>query len=471
MVRMSRSGSKNLVVILCDQLQRQTLGAYGGRIPTPWLDRLAQRSAVFQEFYCATPLCVPTRPSMLTGRWPHAHGATAFGAGYETLNAGEQLLTDVLMDRGYHVGYEGIWHVNRNPEEDRSREYAHFAPRGFPYKDHLRMLIAQGGKDGDQRAPVSTPTDSGAMHDWAVSTPVPARWREPVDAHPDRMIARNVSEFIRSAPNDRPFAAWCSLGGPHPPILVPEPYYSMFSPDEMVAPPSFGENMDGLPEPVRDAAGAQCVRGWSWERWALATATYWGFVAFLDSCVGTVLNALEACGRADDTTVVFTCDHGEMLGAHNLYQKGVLYAESIQLPLLISSPGIEPGNRCGFGSHVDLPSTVLDLLDLPPMARVQGRSLMPDLADPHVRTAGEAFVEFNGYNRGGIHTRGVVTDSCKYIYHHHDADQLFDRNADPHEMRNLAQDPNHRSARDHLRTRLAGWMRETGDFLRPVWPE
>ena len=182
------------------------------------------RSAVFQEFYCATPLCVPTRPSMMTGRWPHAHGATTFGPGYETLNAGEQLLIDVLMDCGYHVGYEGIWHVNRPTEDDRSAEFAHFAPRGFPYKDHLRMLIAQGGKDGDQRGPVSTPTDRGAMHDWAISTPVPARWQEPVDTHPDMTIARNVSEFIRSAPNDRPFAAWCSLGGPHPPILVPEPY-------------------------------------------------------------------------------------------------------------------------------------------------------------------------------------------------------------------------------------------------------
>jgi arylsulfatase A-like enzyme len=467
---MSGSGSKNLVVILCDQLQRQTLGTYGGRLPTPRLDRLAERSAVFQEFYCATPLCVPTRPSMMTGRWPHAHGATTFGPGYETINAGEQLLTDVLMDYGYHVGYEGIWHVNRQPEDDRCGEYARFAPRGFPYQDHLRMLIAQGGKDGDQRAPVSTPTDSGAMHDWGISTPVPARWMEPADAHPDMAIARNVSEFIRSAPADRPFAAWCSLGGPHPPILVPEPYYSMFSPEEMVPPTSFGENMDALPGPVRNAAGAQCVRDWPWERWALATATYWGFVAFLDVCVATVLDGLEASGRAENTVVIFTCDHGEMLGAHNLYQKGVLYAESIQLPFMVSAPGIDPGNRGGFGSHVDLPPTILDLLDLPPMCRVQGRSLMPDLTDARVHSGNAAFVEFNGYVRGGVHTRGVVTGAYKYIYHHRDVDQLFDRKADPHEMRNLAQDPNYRAARDDLRTQLAGWMHETGDFLSPVWP-
>ena len=467
---MSGRGSKNLVVILCDQLQRQSLGTYGGRVPTPRLDRLAERSAVFQEFYCATPLCVPTRPSMMTGRWPHAHGATTFGPGYETINAGEQLLTDVLMDYGYHVGYEGIWHVNRQPEDDRCGEYAHFVPRGFPYKDHLRMLIAQGGKDGDQRAPVTTPTDSGAMYDWGISTPVPARWLETADAHPDMTIARNLSEFIRSAPSDRPFAAWCSLGGPHPPILVPEPYYSMFSPDEMLPPPSFGENMDGLPGPVRNAAGAQCVRGWTWEPWALATATYWGFVAFLDACVGTVLDALETSGRAEDTVVIFSWDHGEMLGAHNLYQKGVLYAESIQLPFMVSAPGIAPGNRGGFGSHVDMPPTILDLLDLPPMCRVQGRSLMPDLTDTRVQTGNAAFVEFNGYTRGGIHTRGVVTDAYKYIYHHRDADQLFDRNADSHEMRNLAQDPSYGEMRDDLRAQLAGWMNETGDFLRPVWP-
>ena len=178
-----------------------------------------------------------------------------------------------------------------------------------------------------------------------------------------------------------------------------------------------------------------------------------------------MLDGLEASGRAENTVVIFTCDHGEMLGAHNLYQKGVLYAESIQLPFMVSAPGIDPGNRGGFGSHVDLPPTILDLLDLPPMCRVQGKSLMPDLTDARVHSGNAAFVEFNGYVRGGVHTRGVVTDDYKYIYHHRDVDQLFDRKADPHEMRDLAQDPNYRAARDDLRTQLAGWMHETGDFL------
>lgn len=466
---MADAQAKNVLVILCDQLQRRVLGAYGGQVPTPNLDRLAARGVVFDEFYCATPLCVPTRPSMMTGKWPHAHGATSFGLGYDTIHPGQALLIDRLLDAGYHVGYEGIWHINRPEADVRAREYAHFAPTGFPYKEHLQMLVAQGGKDGDQRAPVRTPTDRGA-HDWGISVPVPARWTGPLDAHPDMAVARHMAEFVRKAPDGRPFAAWCSLGGPHPPILVPEPYYGMFSPGEIEPPPSYGEEMSGLPGPVREAPGAQSVRGWPWEKWALATATYRGFVAFLDGCVGAVLEGLEDSGRAGETAVVFTCDHGEMMGAHNLYQKGVLYDESIHLPCIVAAPGIEPGRRPGFGSQVDLPDTVLGLLGQPPMEGSQGGSLLPVLQSPEAAGQDAAFVEFNGYIEGGIHTRGVVTAGWKYVYHHGDIDQLFDRKADPNEMHNLAQEVAYGGVREEMRARLAAWMAETDDFLTPEWP-
>ncbi len=225
--------AKNVVIILCDQLQRQILGPYGGDVPTPNLDRLAARSVVFEEFYCATPLCAPTRPSMMTGLWPHAHGATCFGKGYEKIHPGQTLLIDHLMDQGYHVGYEGIWHVNRPEQEDRTGEYAYFNRRGFPYKQHMECLVAQGGKEGEQKGAVRTPTDSGRIHDWGFSIPVPARWTDAPEYHPDLEMARNVAGFIQQAPADRPFAAWCSLGGPHPPIVVPEPYYSMFKPEDV----------------------------------------------------------------------------------------------------------------------------------------------------------------------------------------------------------------------------------------------
>lgn len=460
---------RNLLVLLCDQLQQNILGPYGGRVPTPNWDRLASSGVVFDHFYCADPLCVPARASLMTGRWPHAHGAISFGKGYEALRPGEELLIDRLFDSGYQVGYEGVWHINRPEGEERLGDYARFNPANFPYGEHLRMLVAQGGKEGEQRRVVRTPSDTG-VEEWTFSVPVPARWTDPLDAHPDMVLARSAADFILSAPADRPFAAWCSLGGPHPPLLIPEPYYSAFSPDEMEPPVSFGEDSEGLPRSVWDGPGTQSVRDWPWERWAVATAAYWGFVAFTDACLGAVLDALEASGRANETVMVATCDHGEMLGAHNIYQKGVLYDEAVRLPFVLASPDVLPGKRSQLASQVDLAPTLLDLLGLPPLERAQGQSLLPALKDPSASGQDAVFMEFNGNIKGGVYTRGVVSRQYKYIYHHGDIDQLFDQHADPAEMHNLARDPKYAGERQSLRDRLTQWMVETGDFLKPIWP-
>ena len=461
---------RNAVVIICDQLQRQVLGTYGGHVPTPNLNSLAARSTVFDEFYCATPLCVPTRPSMMTGNWPHTHGSTCFGQGYDTVRGDQVLLIDYLMDRGYHVGHEGVWHINRNPEDDRTAEYAHHKACPFPYRQHVEMLVAQGGRDGDQRGACQTPTDSGEPYDWALSLPVPAVWTRPADEHPDAVIASNIASFIREAPDDAPVAAWCSLGGPHPPILVPEPYHGMFKPGDVIPPASYHEDPSTLPGPVRDAPGAQGVRDWSWDQWARGIAAYWGFVAFLDHCIGQVLRAIQDSGRADETVVIATADHGEMLSAHRMYQKGVLYDESCHIPFMIAVPGLPPGRTGDFGSHVDIPSTITELLGVPPLSGTQGHSLLPGIESGGPAGRDAAFVEFNGYLDGGVHTRGVVTREWKYIYHHGDRDQLFDRERDPHEMNDLSRDPAAQEVRARLRERLAAWMADTGDFLSPAWP-
>jgi arylsulfatase A-like enzyme len=184
-----------------------------------------------------------------------------------------------------------------------------------------------------------------------------------------------------------------------------------------------------------------------------------------------VLSAVEDSGRADDTVVIATADHGEMLSAHRMYQKGVLYDESCHIPFMVSTPGVAPGRRATFGSHVDMPSTVTDLLALPSLPDTQGRSLAPVLASEQGGGADEAFVEFNGYMDGGIHTRGIVTKDWKYVYHHGDRDQLFSRVSDPHEMTDLSGNPKHVAARNQMRQRLAAWMRQTGDFVEPVWPD
>lgn len=467
---MSDEERLNLVVLLCDQQQRDVLGPYGGAVPTPTWDRLAETGVVFDRFYCATPLCVPTRPSMMTGKWPHAHGAISFGKGYDTITPGQDLLIDRLHDAGYHVGYEGIWHINRTPEDSRSDAYAHFLASGFPYKEHKEMLAAQGGRPGEERAAVRTRTDGGHV-DWSFSVPVPAVWTRPLDEHPDMVRARHIAEFILQAPADKPVAAWCSLGGPHPPLLVPEPYMSLFDPADMTPPPGFGEDMEGMPLAVTQSPGAQSVRDWTWDRWAVAIAAYWGYTAFVDACFDVVVDALERSGRNENTILIATGDHGEMLGGHNLYQKGVAYDRATRLAFVIRAPGLEPGRRGQLANHVDFAPTILDLLGEAPLAEAQGTSLAPILRDASLPGPEHTFVEFNGYLSGGAHARIAVSQRYKYAYHHDDKDQLFDLAEDRDEVHNLAPDPRCAQVLERMRTALAAWMGETGDFVTPSWSD
>ncbi len=468
---MADSRAPNLLVLLCDQQQRNVLGPYGGPAPTPTWDRMAENGVVFDRYYCATPMCVPTRPSMMNARWPHQHGSICNSTkAYATLHEGEELLIDRLQDAGYHVGYEGIWHINRPEQDDRTGEYAHFVSSGFPYELQGEMLVEQGRRPDDQRAPVFTPTDHGDEKA-QISVPVPATWTRPIEQHPDMMRARHIADFILAAPEDKALAAWCSLGGPHPPLLVPEPYMSIFDPAELEPPPGFGADMSELPRSVRESPGALGVEGWGWDRWSVAIAAYLGYTAFVDHCMGVVLDALEQSGRLDDAVVIASTDHGEMLGALNIYQKFVMYDRSARVPFIIRAPGIEPGRRAHLTSQTDFAPTVLELLGMEPLERAEGESLAPILRDPSTPSRECTFYEYNGWKDGGFKMRAVVSERCKYVYSHEDRDQLFDLERDPDELTNLVDDPAHAGLVHEMRTALSAWMCDTGDFLTPTWAD
>lgn len=461
----------NVIVLLCDQLQRHALSLYGGPVSTPTFERLAERGVVFERFYCATPLCIPTRPSMMNGRWPHAHGAISFGKGHQTIERGSELLIDRLHDAGYLVGYDGIWHIDRPAEDDRRGEYAHFQEGRFPYAEAGEALEAQGLSADAQRAPVSAYTDDGEQPS-QISVPVPATWTGPADEHPDMQRAQRIAQFILEAPEDRPVAAWCSLAGPHPPLLVPEPWMSIFDPQHIQPPPGFDLERSTLPWNVRTAPGALGTDGWEWERWARAIAAYYGYVAFVDHCHGVVLDALEASGRLDNSIIVASTDHGEMLGALGIYQKMVLYERAINIPFIMCAPGIEPGRNAHLTSQTDLAPTIVQLLGMPPMEHAQGHSMVPILYDRHADWREHTFAEYNGWVAPGQRMRAVIGERYKYVYHHEvDPDQLFDLERDPDELNNLIDMPRYLELVDELRSRLVGWMMDTHDVIQPSWPD
>jgi arylsulfatase A-like enzyme len=325
------------------------------------------------------------------------------------------------------------------------------------------------GLDADaQRAEVHNPTDE-EVEPATISVPVPATWTRPLHEHPDMQRALRIADFILDAPADEPIAVWSSLGAPHPPLLVPEPFMSMFDPAEMEPPPGFGRDLSETPRDVREAPGALGTAGWDWERWAPAVAAYYGYVAFADHCHGIVVGALEETDRLDDTIVVASADHGEMLGAHGIYQKMVMFERLINIPMVMRVPGLDPGRREHLTSQTDLAPTILDLLAMPPLERAQGRSMAPILRDPQAEWRESTFAEYNGWMSGGFKMRAVMEDRYKYVYHHEDDDELYDLRRDPDELNNLIAQPRSLELIDEMRSRLVGWMRDTDDFLQPQW--
>jgi len=451
----------NLLLLLSDQLQRDRLSPWSGPVPMPALERLAATSLVFDRAYAACPLCVPTRPSIQTGLYPHGHGARSFGEGYQQVRPGTELLVDELAAHGYLVGYDGLWHVHRHAD-DQQRDAATFAwlrTDSFPYQDHSVRFAAQGGEPGRERARVTTPTDAGPKT-WGFSVPRPAIWDDPIEAHPERRLARRCAESLLDVPDDQPFAITCSFAAPHPPLLPPREFWE--TTPETASPANAAPLGDDAPEAVRDAPGAQSVRDWTAAEWSQARRGYDAYTRFLDSNLGLVLDALDQSGRADETVVVFVADHGECLGSHGLYQKGVPYEEAAGVPLLLRAPDLSP-SRCDQPvSQVDLAPTLRALLGLPARPS-HGMDLLSGFERDSVGVA------FDGYIQGGWHWRAIVSAQEKYARFDDGSEQLFDLCTDRLELDNLAGRPEAIDRLTAARLALAAWQAETDDDL--VFPE
>lgn len=298
-------------------------------------------------------------------------------------------------------------------------------------------------------------------------------------------MSSRALEQLETRPKDRPFFHVCSLHGPHPIFVIPEPYHSLYDPAQAAEPANFADPMDGKPAFQTGSIwhGAAREHGTTWKPWRRSASVYWGYVTLLDELIGRVLLRLESLGLADNTIVLMTADHGEMMGSHGLFQKSSMYEESLRVPLLIRAPGRIPGGR-----RIDAPVSLVDLaptlLSLTGLSEPGGALLAPQSRDlsswltgesdvPAANrgasddpAAGAVFSEYKPYQGEGMtDIRCIAGPRYKYAWNRDDRDELYDTWADPAELHNRLDDPSLASVRDRLRQRLLGWMRETGDPL------
>lgn len=261
----------------------------------------------------------------------------------------------------------------------------------------------------------------------------------------------------------QPFALFLYLWAPHPPLIVPEPYASMFDPARIDLPANVGRRSEGEPPGRRRGIAAQMAEGVSLEQWRKVWAAHLGLVRMADDVLGRVLETLGALGERENTIVAFTSDHGDHLGQHNLYQKMEMHEQALRVPLVMAGPGIRP-LRCGTPvSHLDLMPTVLELLGLEHPTGLDGISLAPALAGDAAVPDRPIFAQYSGNPTLGDIRRCVIRGNQKYIYDPRDKAELFDLAEDPEEMRNLADLPEHQALLGELHELCARWGREHGD--------
>jgi arylsulfatase A-like enzyme len=389
--------------------------------------------------------------------------------------------SEELVAAGYDLTYTGKWHAGR----DQTPADFGFSYLGGSDKHHDDIDEAFREYREERGVPVGEADLEEEIYtgeeprDGSEGTFVAAKTSVDVEGTRAYFLAERTIDAIEShADGDRdgPFFHRTDFYGPHHPYVVPEPYASMYDPDEIEPPESYAETYDGKPQVHENYLAYRGVTGFDWDLWAEALAKYWGFITLIDHQLEQILETLENRGLADDTVVVHASDHGDFAGSHRQFNKGpLMYDDTYRIPLQVRWPGVaDGGSRCEVPVHLhDLAATFLEIADVPVPDDFDSRSLVPllenrgDLPEGH-DWRDSTFAQYHGDEFGLYSQRMVRTDRYKYVYNGPDIDELYDLEADPDELQNLIDHPEYADARREMRERLIEWMDETADPNR-MW--
>ncbi|MDT0683557.1 alkaline phosphatase family protein [Roseicyclus sp. F158] len=489
--------AKNILFIMCDQLRFDYLGCTGHpHIRTPNIDALAARGTRFDRAYVQSPICGPSRMSFYTGRYVRSHGSTWNNF---PLRVGEMTLGDHLEPLGVRTALcgkshmaadiEGLHRLGLDPESGIG---ARIAECGFEvwdrleglhpdggkrpshYEDHLRGLGFGGPNPWEEWANSAESEDGEILSGWLMQhADKPARLAEPESETP--YATTRAMEFIEDA-GDQPWCLHLSYIKPHWPYIVPEPYHGMYGP-EHVLPPNRSEAERSDPHPVLDAYFQhRFSRAFSRDEVReRVIPAYMGLITQIDDQIGRLMAWLDETGRANDTLIVFTSDHGDYLGDHWLGEKELFHDCSVRIPLIVVDPSSAADTTRGavldhLVEAIDLAPTFVDWAGGEPRPHVlEGRSLLPLLRSEDVSWRGVVISEYDYSVRRARRILNQPIDDCrlvmifdgrwKFIHAEGFRPMLFDLESDPQECRDLGADPRFASERERLYEIMNLWAR------------
>jgi len=476
-MRSGRVAKPNLLFLWTDEQRADTMAAYGNRtIHTPHLNRLAAESVVFEKAYVTQPVCTPSRSSVMTGLWPHQNGCTKNNIPLPEETA---CFPELVNDPDYRTAYMGKWHLGDEifaqhgfeewaAIEDGYARYYRAGRERNRRSDYHHFLVEKGYR----------PDSKGRFsRNFAA--------RRPLEHCKPKFLEGRACEFLRRH-REEPFMLYVNFLEPHMPFFGP--LDGEHDPAKVTLPANFDDPLEAN-EPLRYRVKREgCIEkyGGSEEAMRALIGRYWGLVTQVDRSVGAILRTLEELGLKKNTIVVFSSDHGDMMGSHRLVEKSVMYEESVRVPWLVRAPGMKKRFVRQPVSQIDMAPTLLDLMGRPAEKTLPGQSLVPLMRGGTVARE-DVFIEWHP-NSGALKvksggtklatkeelkrvenesSRAVITpDGWKLVLSDVEKCQLFNLREDPGERTNLYDSGRHTKTIKRLREKIQRWQASVGDTLK-----
>ncbi|MDE2819883.1 MAG: sulfatase-like hydrolase/transferase [Chloroflexota bacterium] len=465
----------NILILYTDQQRWDTLGANGNpEILTPNLDALAASGVTFTHHFVQNPVCMPSRISMLTSRYPSSLGITRMG-----VPVPQDLLTlpRILKTYGYRGANIGKLHFlphanrdHRSPHPDYGFDHLEISDEPGVYEDAYRAWARQRAPEAMDAISAGIPPgtriwnrtlgikdevahrgDPEGRFDFEGGIPFGA---DDSLTH-SAFVAEQTIEFIRQA-RDQPFLCIAGFYSPHAPWMTPQKYLDLYDPASLSI-PEFPPEIDGQRpvEPGEQFSDAHLRR---------AKQGYYAMISEVDYYVGKILAALDAAGQRENTIVVFTSDHGEWLGTHLKFGKGYPADDAVsRVPLILSAPNGEPGQRIdGIVEAVDILPTLLSLAGIQAPPSLQGISLADVVMTGAEVPKGAALTEGDGW-------KCLRNRDYRYLIHSDGRERLWHIETDPGEYADVVDEPAHQPALARCRHQLLARLLQMERPLARTW--
>jgi arylsulfatase A-like enzyme len=512
---MPKSSRPNFLLFITDQHRADFLGCYGHPVlRTPQIDSIAVRGTAFDRFYVASPVCMPNRSSLMTGRMPSVHGVRSNGI---PLSMNAVTFVDLLRDAGYDTALIGKSHlqnftswepiIKRPPPREGFHEpsrgltqalrhdladakYEQETPEYWNAKDarvrtpfygfdHVTLVRAHGDEPGggydrwlDERDPKAKNL-LGPKNSLPHSYTVPQAYRTaiPEELYATAFLGDRASHWLDEEAGDEPFFLMVSFPDPHHPFNPPGKYWDMYKPEQFPAPAAFSRNDWTPPALVQNIikeretgqanlSGMNTI-GVTAREAQEARALTCGMIACVDDAIGQVLAALDRSGKRDDTVVIFTSDHGDHLGDHRLMLKGAeQYQSIVRVPFIWADPqaGRKPKRTDALASTMDIGATVLERAKIEPSSGMQAKSFLSALDGKAARDS--VFIQYDHQHASPgtdvpprVHS--LIDERYRLsVFQGTGWGELYDLKNDPGEFENLWDDPTHAPTRARMTEKL-----------------